>query len=90
MSSPVTIFLVRANADTTEGRGPMVPVCATLERPIADAYITTQWGGLGLHDVIELPLYSITNPPPTVRDEARARALSKLSPEERELLGLPR
>lgn len=83
-----SIFLVRANTDQTEGRGHMVPRIACAEKWLADNYIASH-GGHGRLDMIEMPLYDALSPPPTPDDEARARALAKLTPNERKLLGLP-
>jgi hypothetical protein len=94
------IWQTYRNADDIEGRGPMVPDYAFLHKEHADRYIDEQPGVMGLRgqwsqqkfgdwsvkaievfdfDVIEAGLEKV---------KLRSKALSKLTPEEKLVLGL--
>jgi len=91
------IFMVLRNADSTEGRGPMVNKEAFLNRTDAIDYIQQIYAshhgdqtaeGLikaGWWDIREMELHEGAFDP---HAKARASALAKLTPAERELLGL--
>lgn len=90
------IFLARRNADMTEGRGPMVNDKAFVTHHMACNYIDKQQGVMGRKgpfsnqpmgdwDVQTIPVYGRI---PEPKEILRAQALSKLTKEEKEVLGL--
>lgn len=96
MTSTVTFYQTRRNADTTEGRGPMVNDRAFVHYKDAAAYIDEQPGVMGRRskwseceygdwDIQEVK--ALTGPF-DVSEDKRKKALAKLTDEERKLLGL--
>jgi hypothetical protein len=94
------IFLAYRNADTTEGRGPMVIDKAFRHRNDALSYIddkpgvmgrTAKWSQEKYGDwkVEEIVVYSnLTEANNFDFDQAKAKALSKLTEDEKRILGL--
>lgn len=95
-----TIYAVYRNADTTEGRGPMVLDSLFSNRNHANTYIDNEPGVMGRREkwsekkygdwkVEELVVYdSITEKNLNDKEILRRKALSKLSKEEIEALGV--
>lgn len=100
----ITIYQTYRNADTTEGRGPMLPDKAFLQRKDAQEYVLQQdgvmgrhphqfgsnsWEGMGDWRVEEIQVYeSLTEAQVTEKRSLRASALAKLTRSEQEALGL--
>ncbi len=86
------IYLVRVNADTTEGRGPMVPKATFTNEQDAIAVEKTMHPYRvddGLVDVIVFPLYtSIDDYRDNNEKSVKEKALAKLTDYEKKLLGL--
>ena len=86
MAIVMTIFVVRRNADMTEGRGPMVTDKAFATAHEASRYIESKGSyDRSFYDVEALPVYDVA---PNPVDEIRERAMKKLSHEEKMALGL--
>lgn len=96
MTSTVTYYQTRRNADTNEGRGPMVNDRAFVHYKDAAAYIDEQPGVQGHRrkwseakygdwDIQEVKVHT---GPFDLNEDKRQKALSKLTAEERKLLGL--
>lgn len=85
-----TIYMAMQNSDMTEGRGPMRPIALFWHKPDAEQAVIGK-GVMGVGDgvVSEAVIYNsyeeflnLTN------EEQRKRALAKLTPREKQLLGL--
>ena len=93
----VTYYQTRRLFDMTEGRGPMINDLAFTEYRHAEAYINSQPGVMGRRcnwtqerhasdwDIQTVHARTEASDP---QEEARQRALAKLTKEERKLLGL--
>lgn len=96
---PPYVYLVRRNSDTNEGRGPMVVDSIWQTRESAALYIDYKPGVMGRtekwsdqdHGDWEIEeamvLTSVDDKDKADEEAARAKALAKLSPNERVLLG---
>lgn len=94
------IFLVYRNSDMTEGRGPMVVDCAFKHKEDAEAYIDMRPGVMGRRDnwrlrksgdweVRPIEVHNSVHEAERIQNERiRAQALTKLTHEERRILGL--
>ncbi len=94
------VYAIFKNSDTTEGRGPMVLDSIFANRTAAVEYADAQPGIMGRRgkwseekygdwEIREMPLFSLAEQKnAAVIAEQKARALSKLTPFERKLLGL--
>jgi hypothetical protein len=94
------IYLTYRNADMTEGRGPMVPDLAFTELDLANEYIDEQLGVMGRKvkwsldkygDWIVKELEVLNQSVKSTREKKetlKASGLSKLTPGEKEALGL--
>jgi len=85
-----TIFAARQNADGMEGRGPMIPIAHFTKEEDAKACAKGKGVmGVGDGDVIELPLFDNMKDYTDYKSgEARKRALSKLTREDKLALGI--
>lgn len=96
----MTVWLVHKNSDTTEGRGPMVLDCIFLYKEDAAKYIDHQPGLMGRKGkwseeeygdwtMKETEVYdSFVDMKNITERKAKVAALAKLTPKEKELLGL--
>lgn len=100
------VYVVLRNADSTEGRGPMLLHAAFSDGEEAIKYVEKQGGIFGSkqevvrgkyghyasgngYQIVEQPVYKSGEDIETIeREQLRARALGKLSEEEREVLGI--
>lgn len=84
------IYVARENADSTEGRGPMVPIAHFLKKE--DAELAARGRGVmgyGDGDVKVIPVFeSIKDWKDNKKEELRQQALAKLTTEEKRALGL--
>lgn len=95
-----TIYLVKKNSDTTEGRGPMVIDCAFTKENDAKTYIDDKPGVMGRKAKWSEEKYGDWQVEPLVvfetieernkwdKDAIKRAALAKLTPAERKVLGL--
>lgn len=83
------IYAAQQNADTTEGRGPMVTFAYfTNEKSAKEAVKGRGVMGYGDGEVKVIPLYdSIEDWRKGEKEETKRRALAKLTPEEKASLG---
>lgn len=100
----IEVYTVQVNTDTTEGRGPMRALAYFSDRDEAVKVVRdkrfAQWCVMGVHDPDSEARYAIRSESNVLyatadefwaehdRDQKKARALAKLTLEERELLGL--
>jgi hypothetical protein len=88
------VYVVRKNSDMTEGRGPMLAESIFTNKPAAEEYVASQPGIMGYKDgsgwdIKEMPLFlSAEQREQTNLAEQKAKALAKLTPFERNLLGV--
>jgi hypothetical protein len=96
------VFVTRYNADMTEGRGPMVNDMAFSRREDAAQYIDGKHGVMGRRpitpwsqqphgdwDIVEITVAeTVEEVQRIMTNERRARALAKLTKDDREALGL--
>lgn len=98
----INCYEVLGNSDTTEGRGPMMVVARFSNEPAARAFVKSptyaKWCVMGYQNT-EYDLKNIRKMTMHILDsyvefndmqvqEDRARALAKLTPAERKLLGI--
>lgn len=97
MSSNIQYYQTRRISDMTEGRGHMINDLAFTKWQDAADYINSQPGVMGRRrtwtdetwgcdwDILTI---DVMDGPFDIEADARAKALSKLTPDERKLLGL--
>ncbi len=97
----IKCFEVMGHTDTTEGRGPLKVVARFSTYEVAEQYVKSKaysrWCVMGcqsaddikkIHEATVMVLDTVGELEQMYTEEVRARALSKLSAEERKVLGL--
>lgn len=97
-------YVARRNADTTEGRGPMIPDAYFLNKKDAEAHIDPQEGVMGRKapsgrwsqerygdwDIVEVEVHASLSEFQENRErQLREEALASLTPRQRRALGFP-
>jgi hypothetical protein len=84
------VYLVFYNADQIEGRGHMVFDKAFSNWDAADKYAQSKYNayGHGYHGWADVREVTVYNKVPDATEEARQKALAKLTVEERKILGI--
>lgn len=90
MPKTMNVYLVMKNADSMEGRGPMLIETAFFHGPHASHFIESQGGrDRGLWEVRELVVHEEQiDASAWQQEKVRQRALAKLTREEQRALGL--
>lgn len=96
-----TIYIAQKNADTTEGRGPMINVCAFFTFEEAAKFVDDKPGVMGRREkwsekkwggdwkILPIAVFdNVAEYESEHQEELRQAALKKLTLEERRILGL--
>jgi hypothetical protein len=82
------IYIVRRNSDLTEGKGGMIDVMAFSDLGVAEVFVRDERKRSGGNWTCDIKTVDVFNKAPSHDDLIRAKALRKLTDEERKVLGL--
>lgn len=91
-ADPIIFYIVRKNADETEGRGPMVNEIGFTSESLADMYISDRSKDWASRDVVKMEVYDRPYTTEDVQAAQRAALMKKawqhFSVEELAMLGV--